>query len=107
MQCLYILLTTFICFVYINFMEKKSAQIYTSTYKSILQHKGDRSIATYIDDAVNYYIMTRGKGSELARINENIAALKETQKTILGVNCEVLQAGILNGNGEIDFLKLK
>lgn len=89
-------------------MEKRPVQLYMGTYDTINKHKGEKNIATFIDDAVNYYIMSDGNQSELKKINERLAVISERQDTILGLNCEVLrQAGILNGNGEIDFLKKK
>lgn len=87
-------------------MEKKSVQLYTGTYDTINKNKGEKNIASFIDDAVNYYINAFGEKSELKKINETLSAMKDTQNTILGLNCEVLrQAGILNGNGEVTFSK--
>ncbi len=89
-------------------MEKKSVQLYTGTYETINKNKGEKNIATFIDDAVNYYINTLREKRELEKINETLAAMKDTQNTILGLNCEILrQAGILNGNGEIFPIKNK
>lgn len=87
-------------------MEKRPVQLYTSTYENINKYKGDKNIATFIDDAVNYYIRFASDQSELVKINERLNAVKDTQNTILGLCCEVLrQAGILNGNGEVQPLK--
>jgi hypothetical protein len=78
--------------------------LYESTYDTINCNKGDKNIATFIDDAVNYYIRFAKDQSELVKINEKLSLIKDTQNTILGLNCEVLrQAKILNGNGEIMF----
>ncbi len=87
-------------------MTKRPVQLYAGTYDTINKNKGEKNIATFIDDAVNYYILSFGKQSEFAMINEQLKLIRETQRTILGVNCEVLrQAGILNGNGEVTFKK--
>ena len=87
-------------------MEKRPVQLYPETYNTINKNRGNKTIAIFIDDAVNYYIRSFGDNSELKKINENLATMKDTQNTILGLNCEVLrQAGILNGNGEVTFPK--
>lgn len=87
-------------------MEKRPVQLYPETYDTINKNRGNKTIAIFIDDAVNYYIRSFEESSELKKINDNLNAMKDTQNTILGLNCEVLrQAGILNGNGEITFKK--
>lgn len=87
-------------------MEKKSAQLYARTFEAINRNRGEKNIATFIDDAVNHYIMASSEKNDIARIKESLESIRETQRTILGLNCEMLrQAGILNGNGEMDVLK--
>ena len=99
-------MTENVFFLYTESMEKKPVQLYTGTYDTINRHRGDKTIAIFIDDAVNYYVRSFGDNSELKNINENLTAMKDTQNTILGLNCEVLrQAGILNGNGEVTCTK--
>lgn len=87
-------------------MEKKPAQLYSKTFDIINQNRGEKNIATFIDDAVNYYVMANSDRRDIAKIKESLDSIRETQRTILGLNCEMLrQAGILNGNGEMDVLK--
>lgn len=87
-------------------MIKKPVQIYESTFNDINAHKGDNNIASFIDLAVSYYISHKDDASEYKKINEKLADIHGTLKTVLGVNCEVLkQAGILDGNGTITFPK--
>lgn len=91
---------------YTEAMEKKSAQLYSKTFETINKNRGEKNIATFIDDAVNYYVMANSDRRDIASIKESIETIRETQRTILGLNCEMLrQAGILNGNGEMDVLK--
>lgn len=87
-------------------MEKKSAQLYSKTFETINKNRGEKNIATFIDDAVNYYVMANSERRDISSIRESIDSIRETQRTILGLNCEMLrQAGILNGNGEMNVLK--
>lgn len=96
------------CFIYTDSMEKKVVQLYVRTYDNIIKNKNEKNIATFIDDAVNYYVASASDKSDIKKIKDEISGIKETQRTILGINCEILrQAGMLNGNGEIDILKKK
>lgn len=106
MYILYNILTFMMNTAYTWAMEKKSAQLYSKTFDTINRHRGEKNIATFIDDAVNHYVMARSDKSEMTKIRESLDSIRETQRTILGLNCEMLrQAGILNGNGEMDVLK--
>lgn len=114
----YIVNIYFIFFIYYNLdtrlallyilgmIEKKPVQIFSATHETIDKNKGDRSIATFIDDAVNFYVRSFDDETALNKINQKLDSIDNTVKTNLGLNCEVLrQAGILNGNGEISALK--
>lgn len=83
-----------------------TVRIYESTAKNIEKWKGNSSIGLFIDNAVNYYIKSLDNGDDLNQIRKAIDVINERQTTNLGLLCEVLrQAGILNGNGEIEFIK--
>lgn len=91
-----------------NKIEKaqKTVNIYPSTYKAIVDNKGDWNISVFIDAAVKHYIKTMNDDSDIKLILKNIEEMRDAVRTNLGLNCEVLkQAGILNGNGEISFTK--
>lgn len=90
----------------INEKTDRSIKVYESTYDLMNKHKGKRSLALFIDDAVNYYIKSMDNGDDITQIKKAIEVINERQTTNLGLLCEVLrQAGILNGNGEIEFKK--
>lgn len=87
-------------------MTKKPVQIYETTFNNINTCKGDCNIATFIDMAVSYYIKHKDDSSDYKQIQKKLSLIHETLKTNLGLSCEVLrQAGILNGNGEVSFVK--
>ena len=84
----------------------KVISLYPSTYDLIIRHKGDLQIATFIDSAVKHYIKTMDDSSDMNKILKNIEEIRDAVRTKLGLSCEVLkQAGILNGNGEVEFKK--
>jgi hypothetical protein len=84
----------------------KVIKLYPSTYDLIVTNKGDLQIATFIDNAVRHYLKTIDDSSDMNKILKNIEEIRDAVRTNLGLNCEVLkQAGILNGNGEINFSK--
>lgn len=84
----------------------KVIKLYPSTYDLIVTNKGDLQIATFIDEAVRHYIKTIDDSSDMNKILKNIEEIRDAVRTNLGLSCEVLkQAGILNGNGEINFSK--
>lgn len=86
----------------------RAVRLYDSTFNTILKWKGNESIGGFIDSAVKCYVRTLDNGDELTKIRKEIELINERQTTNLGLLCEVLrQAGILNGNGEIDFPKTK
>ena len=85
---------------------QKTVNIYPSTYNAIVQHKGDWQISVFIDVAVKHYIKTMNDNSDMNKILVQISEMRDAVRTNLGLSCEVLkQAGILNGNGEINFTK--
>ena len=91
-----------------NITEKSSkpVKVFESTYDLILRHRGDKTAVQFIDEAVRYYVRTIDEGDPLFKINKTLELMSERQSTNLGLLCEVLrQAGILNGNGEINFTK--
>ena len=91
-----------------NLTEKSSkpVKVFESTYDLILRHRGDKTAVQFIDEAVRYYVRTIDEGDPLFKINKTLELMSERQSTNLGLLCEVLrQAGILNGNGEINFTK--
>ena len=60
----------------------------------------------FIDLAVKHYVKTMNDSSEINQILTQITDIRDAVRTSLGLSCEVLkQAGILNGNGEVSFLK--
>lgn len=85
---------------------ERPIKIFNSTYNLMNQHKGKRSLALFIDDAVTYYVRAMDNGDDITQIKKSIEVINERQATNLGLLCEVLrQAEILNGNGEINFKK--
>ena len=91
-----------------NLTEKSSkpVKVFESTYDLILRHRGDKTAVQFIDEAVRYYVRSIDEGDPLCKINKQLDLINERQATNLGLLCEVLrQAGILNGNGEINFTK--
>lgn len=89
-----------------NEKASKSVKIFDSTYALIDSHKGKRSAPVFIDDAVQFYLRAMDDGDPYAKIVKAIEQINERQTTNMGLLCEVLrQAGILNGNGEIKFVK--
>ena len=83
-----------------------TVRIYESTAKNIEKWKGNSPMGLFIDNAVSYYIKSLDNGDDITQIRKSIELINERQTTNLGLLCEVLrQAGILNGNGEIDFIK--
>lgn len=84
----------------------KTVNIYQSTYDTIIANKKDYQISVFIDLAVKHYVKTMNDSSEINQILTQITDIRDAVRTSLGLSCEVLkQAGILNGNGEINFLK--
>ena len=84
----------------------KVISLYPSTYDLVIKNKGDLQIATFIDEAVRHYVKTIDDSSDMNKILKNIEEIRDAVRTNLGLSCEVLkQAGILNGNGEINFSK--
>ena len=93
-------------FILLGMIEKKPVQVFSATFEKINRNKGDRSIATFIDDAVSFYVRSLDDETALNKISQRLESIDNTVKTNLGLSCEVLrQAGILNGNGEITPLK--
>ena len=89
-------------------LEKTSRpiKIFDGTYNLINEHKGNRTVSLFIDDAVKYYVRSMDNGDDMTQIRKSIELINERQSTNLGLLCEVLrQAGILNGNGEVKFTK--
>jgi hypothetical protein len=85
---------------------QKTVNIYPSTYDTIVTNKGDWNIAVFIDAAVKHYVKTMNDGSDMNKILKNVEEIRDAVRTNLGLSCEVLkQAGILNGNGEVQFKK--
>ena len=85
---------------------QKTVNIYPSTYNAIVENKGDWNIAVFIDAAVKHYVKTMNDDSDMNKILKNVEEIRDAVRTNLGLNCEVLkQAGILNGNGEVQFKK--
>lgn len=84
----------------------KTVNIYQSTYDTIIANKKDYQISVFIDLAVKHYVKTMNDSSEINQILTQITDIRDAVRTSLGLSCEVLkQAGILNGNGEVSFLK--
>lgn len=84
----------------------KTVNIYQSTYDTIIANKKDYQISVFIDLAVKHYVKTMNDSSEVNQILTQITDIRDAVRTSLGLSCEVLkQAGILNGNGEVSFLK--
>jgi hypothetical protein len=89
-----------------NELASKSVKIFESTYELGEKYKGKRTFSLFIDDAVNFYVKSLQEGDPLNKIAKDIEFINERQATNLGLLCEVLrQAGVLNGNGEINFPK--
>ena len=85
---------------------KKNVAIFPSTYDLIVENKDEWPISVFIDVAVKNYIKTMNDSSDMNKILKNIEEIRGTVRTNLGLSCEVLkQAGILNGNGEVQFSK--
>lgn len=85
---------------------QKTVNIYPSTYNAIVENKGDWNIAVFIDAAVKHYVKTMNDDSDMNKILKNVEEIRDAVRTNLGLSCEVLkQAGILNGNGEVQFKK--
>lgn len=83
-------------------MTKKPVQLYEKTFDFINEHKDECNIATFIDNAVRYYVQHFDDQSELKKISDALNDIKETVRTNLGLNCEVLrQEGILDGNAVV------
>lgn len=83
-----------------------TVRIFESTSKAIEKWKGMNSVGVFIDDAVSHYIKSLDMDDTLTQIKKDLDVINERQSTNLGLLCEVLrQAGILNGNGEINFEK--
>lgn len=83
-----------------------TVRIYESTAKNIEKWKENAPMGLFIDNAVSYYIKSLDNGDDMTQIRKSLELINERQTTNLGLLCEVLrQAGILNGNGEIDFIK--
>ena len=83
-----------------------SVRIFDSTFQDILKWKGNNTVGVFIESAVEYYIKSLDCGDALSQIKKSLDEINETQATLLGLSCEVLrQAGILNGNGEVQFIK--
>lgn len=90
----------------LNEKSSKPVKVFESTYDLILRHSGNKTAVQFIDDAVKYYVRSIDEGDPLCKINKQLELINERQATNLGLLCEVLrQAGILNGNGEINFNK--
>lgn len=90
----------------LNEKSSKPVKVFESTYDLILRHSGNKTAVQFIDDAVKYYVRSIDEGDPLCKINKQLELINERQATNLGLLCEVLrQAGILNGNGEINFIK--
>ena len=84
----------------------RPVKVFESTYEQITTHKGKKSAAVYIDEAVSFYIRAMNEGDPFTRIMKAVERIEERETTNLGLLCEVLrQAGILNGNGEVSFTK--
>lgn len=84
----------------------KTVNIYPSTYDTIAKYKGDYQISVFIDIAVRHYVKTMNDNSDMNKILKNIEEIRDAVRTNLGLSCEVLkQAGVLNGNGEVQFKK--
>lgn len=84
----------------------KVISLYPSTYELIVKNKGDLQIATFIDSAVKHYIKTIDDNSDMNKILAQITDIRDAVRTSLGLSCEVLkQAGILNGNGDVEWSK--
>lgn len=78
-------------------------KLFESTYELINRHKGKKTIALFIDEAVGFYLRATDGGDPYARIVRAIEQINDRQTTNLGLLCEVLrQQGILNGNGEVN-----
>ncbi len=91
-----------------NVTEKSSKpmKVFESTYDLIQRHRGDKTAVQFVDEAVRFYVRTIDEGDPLFKINKQLETINERQTTNLGLLCEVLrQAGILNGNGEVNFTK--
>lgn len=85
---------------------KKNIAIFPSTYDLIMKNKDEWPISVFIDVAVKNYIKTMNDSSDMNKILKNIEEMRDAVRTNLGLSCEVLkQAGVLNGNGEIQFSK--
>ena len=85
---------------------QKTVNIYPSTYDAIVANKGDWNIAVFIDVAVKHYVKTKDDSSDMNKVLVQISEMRDAVRTNLGLSCEVLkQAGILNGNGEVQFNK--
>ncbi len=83
---------------------QKTVSLYQSTYDLIIQNKGDWQISNFVDAAVKHYVKWMNDDSDINKIYKNIEEIRDAVRTNLGLNCEVLkQAGILNGNGEIEW----
>ena len=81
-------------------------KVFESTYATMEKFRGKRSFSVFVDDAVNFYVKSLDEGDPYTRIVKAIELINERQSTNLGLLCEVLrQAGILNGNGEVEFKK--
>ena len=90
----------------LNEKSSKPVKVFESTYDLILRYSGNKTAVQFIDDAVKYYVRSIDEGDPLCKINKQLELINERQATNLGLLCEVLrQAGILNGNGEINFTK--
>lgn len=87
---------------------QKTVSLYQSTYDLIIQNKGDWQISNFVDAAVKHYVKCMNDDSDINKIYKNIEEIRDAVRTNLGLNCEVLkQAGILNGNGEIEWCEKK
>ena len=80
----------------------RTVKIFDSTYELGNQYKEKRSLALFIDDAVNFYVKSLNEEDPYNKIAGSIARIEEKQNTNLGLLCEVLhQSGILNENGDV------
>lgn len=81
-----------------------TVRVYESTMNKINQWKGKLPIGLFIDNAVGFYVEFLENEDAIHKISQDIKTIEENQRASLGLLCEVLkQAGILNGNDEIQF----
>lgn len=83
-----------------------TVRIYDSTSQLINKYRDKASVGLFIKNAVEYYVKSFDKEDDINKIQKDIEDIKHAQRTNLGLLCEVLkQAGVLDGNGEIEFVK--